>query len=74
MLFRDIMDLGGLWFGLGAKDTSKFGRSGVVLFGMTLHIVAYFLCFLNLPLIAPIEDTFDVGYIEPRLNIFNFNG
>ncbi|CAJ0945313.1 unnamed protein product, partial [Mesorhabditis belari] len=59
--------VGGLWFGLGAKDTSKFGRSGVVLFGMSLHIVAYFLCFLNLPMTAPLGNTGpgEVGYIEP---------
>ncbi|CAJ0583833.1 unnamed protein product, partial [Mesorhabditis spiculigera] len=59
--------VGGLWFGLGAKTPSKFGRTGVVMFGIALHFTAYFLCFLNLPMTAPLGDTTETGYVEPSL-------
>ncbi len=61
--------VGGLLFGiLGAKILTRFGASGgrdpVVVVGFLIHLVAYFLVFINLPNTAPFGDTFDYAYID----------
>ena len=56
---------GGLAFGMGAGLT-KFNRSQIIILGTVLHVFAFFLCFLNLPMEAPLHKTTSIGYIEPR--------
>lgn len=55
---------GGLFGILGAK-TTRFGRDPIVIAGYIVHLVAFFLIFLNLPDNAPFRDTNDIAYIDP---------
>lgn len=59
---------GGSFFGLLSKN-SRFGRNPVVLLGVLVHFVAFYLIFLNMPAdapIAPVEGTNSSAYIKPR--------
>uniref|UniRef100_A0A5F9DS55 UNC93-like protein MFSD11 n=1 Tax=Oryctolagus cuniculus TaxID=9986 RepID=A0A5F9DS55_RABIT len=58
--------LGGSLFGLLSKN-SRFGRNPVVLLGVLVHFVAFYLIFLNMPAdapIAPAEGTSSSAYIR----------
>jgi MFS-type transporter involved in bile tolerance (Atg22 family) len=53
---------GGVVFGLlGKRISTKIGRDPIVILGFIVHIVAFFLIFLNLPNYANLGDTKDVG-------------
>jgi MFS-type transporter involved in bile tolerance (Atg22 family) len=53
---------GGVAFGLlGARTSNKIGRDPIVILGFVIHIIAFFLIFLNLPNYANMMDTNDVG-------------
>lgn len=53
---------GGIAFGLlGARTSSKLGRDPIVILGFIIHIIAFFLIFLNLPNAANLGDTKDIG-------------
>ncbi|XP_078230860.1 UNC93-like protein MFSD11 isoform X2 [Callithrix jacchus] len=58
--------LGGSLFGLLSKN-NRFGRNPVVLLGILVHFMAFYLIFLNMPgdaPIAPIEGTDSSAYIK----------
>nr|XP_054112500.1 UNC93-like protein MFSD11 isoform X2 [Callithrix jacchus] len=58
--------LGGSLFGLLSKN-NRFGRNPVVLLGILVHFMAFYLIFLNMPgdaPIAPIEGTDSSAYIR----------
>lgn len=60
--------IGGSLFGLLSKN-NRFGRNPVVLLGILVHFIAFYLIFLNLPgdaPIAPVEGTDSSAYIKPR--------
>ncbi|VDK43557.1 unnamed protein product [Cylicostephanus goldi] len=59
---------GGLSFGVFPRSSS-LNRSQIVILGMILHILAFFLSFLNLPMEAPLHKTSSVGYIDPSIFI-----
>lgn len=59
--------LGGVTFGLLGKKTIRFGRDPIVIVGFVVHIVAFFLIYLNLPDNAPLGDTTDTSYFKPPL-------
>ena len=44
-------------FGIFGKKTNKYGRDPIVLFGFILHLITYFLIFLNVPDEAPLKVT-----------------
>lgn len=44
--------LGGGLFGILGKYTNKFGKDPVVLLGMLVHFVAYYLAYANLPALS----------------------
>lgn len=53
---------GGVAFGLlGAKASNKLGRDPIVILGFIIHIIAFFLIFLNIPNLANFGDTADLG-------------
>lgn len=59
--------LGGGLFGIFGKYTNRFGKDPVVLLGMLVHLVTYFLIYLNLPAHAigdtiSTEDSFGVVF------------
>uniref|UniRef100_A0A8C9DHX7 UNC93-like protein MFSD11 n=1 Tax=Prolemur simus TaxID=1328070 RepID=A0A8C9DHX7_PROSS len=63
--------LGGSLFGLLSKN-NRFGRNPVVLLGILVHFIAFYLIFLNMPgdaPIAPVEGTNNAAYIKPSKEI-----
>ncbi|XP_011523549.2 UNC93-like protein MFSD11 isoform X4 [Homo sapiens] len=58
--------LGGSLFGLLSKN-NRFGRNPVVLLGILVHFIAFYLIFLNMPgdaPIAPVKGTDSSAYIK----------
>uniref|UniRef100_A0A8C7B3R8 UNC93-like protein MFSD11 n=1 Tax=Neovison vison TaxID=452646 RepID=A0A8C7B3R8_NEOVI len=66
--------LGGSLFGLLSKN-NRFGRNPVVLLGILVHFIAFYLIFLNMPgdaPIAPIEGTDSSAYIKSSKEVAIF--
>ncbi|NWI65571.1 MFS11 protein, partial [Todus mexicanus] len=66
--------LGGGIFGLLSKN-NRFGRNPVVMLGIVVHFVAFYLIFFNMPNdapIAPMEGTNDVAYMIPSKEVAIF--
>lgn len=57
--------LGGVCFGLLGKRTTKWGRDPIVIAGFIIHIISFFLIFMNIPDSAPFGDTDDVAFLQP---------
>lgn len=55
--------LGGGVFGIFGSKTVKFGRDPIVLLGFIVHILCYFLIFLNLPTNSPLSNTNDPSFM-----------
>ncbi|XP_065591248.1 UNC93-like protein MFSD11 isoform X1 [Cyrtonyx montezumae] len=70
--------LGGGVFGLLSKSLSKknrFGRNPVVMLGIIVHFIAFYLIFVNMPSnapVAPMEGTDDVAYMIPSKEVAIF--
>ncbi|NXG16453.1 MFS11 protein, partial [Grallaria varia] len=63
--------LGGGIFGLLSKN-SRFGRNPVVMLGILVHFIAFYLIFFNMPNdapIAPMEGTDQVAYMVPSKEV-----
>lgn len=56
---------GGVLFGLMGSKTTKYGRTPIVVVGFIIHIVAFFLIYLNLPNDAPFGDTKEFSIFKP---------
>ncbi|XP_074647181.1 UNC93-like protein MFSD11 isoform X2 [Tubulanus polymorphus] len=56
--------LGGALFGLCGKWMRRSGRDPIILFGFLVNITTYYLIFLNLPQMSPIEDTHGAVYVD----------
>ncbi|NXF60106.1 MFS11 protein, partial [Ciccaba nigrolineata] len=66
--------LGGGLFGLLSKN-NRFGRNPVVMLGVIVHFIAFYLIFFNMPNdapIAPMEGTDDVAYMIPSKEVAIF--
>ncbi|XP_004394341.1 PREDICTED: UNC93-like protein MFSD11 isoform X2 [Odobenus rosmarus divergens] len=66
--------LGGSLFGLLSKN-NRFGRNPVVLLGILVHFIAFYLIFLNMPgdaPIAPVEGTDSSAYIKSSKEVAIF--
>ncbi|XP_053698966.1 UNC93-like protein MFSD11 [Sabethes cyaneus] len=59
--------LGGVVFGLLGKRTIIWGREPIIIAGLIIHAMSYFLIYLNLPDSAPFGDTNEVGYFKPPI-------
>ncbi|XP_055851082.1 UNC93-like protein MFSD11 [Episyrphus balteatus] len=57
--------LGGGLFGLLGSKTTRYGRDPIVIVGYIIHLIAFFLIFLNLPDAAPFQSTTDISYLDP---------
>ncbi|XP_063925511.1 UNC93-like protein MFSD11 isoform X2 [Zophobas morio] len=55
--------LGGAAFGILGAKTIKWGRDPIVIGGFLVHVVSFFLIFLNLPNNSPFKDTMDTAII-----------
>ncbi|CAG2162297.1 unnamed protein product [Oppiella nova] len=64
--------IGGATFGLLGSKTNRYGRDPIVILGYVLHMVAFFLVFINIPAIASLEKTNDPSYIDSSLSIALF--
>ncbi|KAK7791075.1 hypothetical protein R5R35_000500 [Gryllus longicercus] len=64
--------LGGAMFGILGQRTTRWGRDPIVIAGFLIHILSFFLIFLNLPNSAPFHDTMDAAFItsNPYLAMF----
>ncbi|KAM9371263.1 UNC93-like protein MFSD11 isoform 2-T2 [Phaethornis superciliosus] len=66
--------LGGGLFGLLSKS-NRFGRNPVVMLGIVVHFIAFYLIFFNMPNdapIAPMQGTDDVAYMIPSKEVAMF--
>uniref|UniRef100_A0A8B9DHI0 UNC93-like protein MFSD11 n=1 Tax=Anser cygnoides TaxID=8845 RepID=A0A8B9DHI0_ANSCY len=66
--------LGGGIFGLLSKN-NRFGRNPVVMLGIIIHFIAFYLIFLNMPNdapIAPMEGTDGIAYMIPSKEVAIF--
>lgn len=63
---------GGLLFGLLGSKTARWGRDPIVLLGFCVHIITYFLIFLNIPNAATFSDTTDKAYIDSKYVLNGF--
>lgn len=61
--------LGGVVFGLLGKRTSKWGRDPIVIIGFIIHIISFFLIFMNIPDAAPFGDTDAVAFFNPPIAV-----
>ncbi|XP_054702675.1 UNC93-like protein MFSD11 isoform X3 [Grus americana] len=66
--------LGGGIFGLLSKN-NRFGRNPIVMLGIVVHFIAFYLIFFNMPNdapIAPMEGTDDIAYMMPSKEVAIF--
>ncbi|PNF26549.1 UNC93-like protein MFSD11 [Cryptotermes secundus] len=56
--------LGGALFGILGSKTIRWGRDPIVMFGFLIHVISFFLIFLNLPNAAPFGDTDEAAFIN----------
>ncbi|XP_040542123.1 UNC93-like protein MFSD11 [Gallus gallus] len=66
--------LGGGIFGLLSKK-SRFGRNPIVMLGIAVHFIAFYLIFVNMPSnapVAPMEGTDDIAYMIPSKEVAIF--
>ncbi|XP_014680886.1 PREDICTED: UNC93-like protein MFSD11 isoform X2 [Priapulus caudatus] len=57
--------LGGATFGLFGKRTNRYGRDPIVMFGCVIHMICFFLIYINLPGESPLQDTQALSVITP---------
>ena len=56
--------IGGLLFSILGEQTNKFGRDPIIILGFILHMIAYFLSFMNFPDDCPANPTHGPIYLE----------
>ena len=62
----EIVFVGGALFGLLGKKTNRHGRDIIVVFGYVVHMVCFFLIFINFPKSSPIESLDQPTYITSK--------
>ncbi|XP_063605818.1 UNC93-like protein MFSD11 isoform X2 [Penaeus indicus] len=55
--------LGGGVFGIFGSKTVKSGRDPIVILGYVVHMVCFFLIFMNLPTNSPLQNTLDTAFL-----------
>lgn len=64
--------LGGALFGILGRKMIRYGRDPIVMGGFVIHVLAFFLIFLNLPNSAPFNDTNDKAFIKSNAPLAMF--
>ncbi|CAJ0583691.1 unnamed protein product, partial [Mesorhabditis spiculigera] len=62
--------LGSIFLGIWAPFPEKFGIRWIVILGLVLHYVAFILSYLVFPASAPLGKTWEIGPMEPRMDIY----
>lgn len=57
--------IGGLLFGILGHTMSNRGRDPIVILGFLVHMISFFLIFINLPSDSPFGDTSSPAYLVP---------
>ncbi|XP_041362789.1 UNC93-like protein MFSD11 [Gigantopelta aegis] len=65
---------GGSVFGLFGKRTNTYGRDPIIMLGYLVHLVAFYLTFMNLPSDSPITSSNLPTYMESKKQIALFCG
>ncbi len=61
--------IGGASFGILGSKTNRYGRDPIVILGYVVHMISFFLIFINLPSVSSLEPTHDPAYITSRSDI-----
>lgn len=64
--------VGGLAFGILGKKTIRHGRDPIVVFGFIVHLCTFFLIFLNIPSDAPLNESKNQAFINPKWVLIPF--
>jgi MFS family permease len=56
---------GGVVFGLLGTKFARFGRDPIFILGFVVHVISFFLIFLNLPNVANFGETTEVSVFNP---------
>ncbi|XP_065659218.1 UNC93-like protein MFSD11 isoform X2 [Hydra vulgaris] len=62
--------LGGLLFSIFSKRTEKYGRNPIVLLGFIIHMIAFYLIFLNVPDEATLQETWGDSFLNYNLFVY----
>lgn len=63
MIFN-IFLIGGLAFSILGTKTVRWGRDPIVIVGFVVHMLSFFLIFINIPNDAPLNETDGEAYIK----------
>jgi len=61
--------IGGASFGILGSKTNRYGRDPIVILGYVVHMISFFLIFINLPSRSSLEATTDPAYITSSLGV-----
>ncbi|XP_076340619.1 LOW QUALITY PROTEIN: UNC93-like protein MFSD11 [Tachypleus tridentatus] len=61
--------IGGASFGILGKKTNQYGRDPIVILGYIVHMISFYLIFINLPEDSPFEQTYAPSYISSNVYI-----
>eukprot|EP00794_Sanderia_malayensis_P009173 gene9173-10146_t len=64
---------GGLAFGIFGKRVNKYGRDPIILFGYIVHMVTFFLIFINIPDKAPMGSTLEDTFIHNNVYVIGLS-
>ncbi|KAI2804911.1 DUF895 domain membrane protein [Blomia tropicalis] len=64
--------VGGLAFGILGSKTNRLGRDPIVILGYFIHMITFFMVFINFPKDSPLNQTSDAAYISSSLTIALF--
>jgi hypothetical protein len=63
---RSSAFLGGTLFGILGQRFRQWGRTPIIAVGVVAHLLVFVASFINFPNSAPLDKTWDSGYIAPK--------
>ena len=61
-----VFFIGGIAFGILGSRIPHLGRDSLVLFGYIIHVVSFYLIFLNLPNDSPLHEATEEPYLKSK--------